>query len=172
MTPETLDKLRIVVREFEALGLRIRAETAPVVASRDHVEVIKHFNHLRIVNERIKAAREMLSDLADELSKRDIPDIVAYVREKTGQKPPYVIEFDDGSVGRVSVSHRYSCSMVDKTSGIEWLKINGHGGLVQETVAAPTLAAFAKNLLETKGEELPPELFKVGTSPYTSITKV
>jgi hypothetical protein len=176
MTPETIQRLRDVVREFQALGLVVKAETNDVVnastANLDHVSMVKHFNSLRIANELIKGAREMLTDVADELSKRDIPDLFAMLRDKTGQKPPFVIEFSEGNAGRVSVSHRFSCSMIDKDQGIKWLKTNGHEGLVQETVNAQTLAGFAKNLLEDKGEELPPDLFKVGTSPYTSITKV
>lgn len=170
LTPESLDLLKSVVRDFEAVSLRIKAETNTVVASGDHVEVIKHFDTLRKANDQIKQARELLTELADELSRVNIPDIFAAIKMRTGQKPPFVIE----GVGRVTVSHRFSCSIIteDKKVGYEWLKDNGHGGLVIETVPAPTLGAFAKSLLEDKGEELPPDIFKVGTSPFTSITKV
>lgn len=169
MQEATLQRLRQVVQDFQAVAIAIKAETGEVVKAQDHVSLIKHFNDLRLANESIKQAREMLTELAEHLSREDIPDLFAVMRDKTGQKPPFVIE----GVGRVTVSHRFSCSIIteDKRVGHEWLRANGHGELVVETVNASTLAAFAKDLLETKGQELPTEIFKVGTSPYTSITK-
>jgi hypothetical protein len=74
-------------------------------------------------------------------------------------------------VGRVSLSNRWSASMLDKTAGMEWLRETGNGSLIQETVNAQTLAAFAKDLNETKGMELPADIFKTGIMTYTSITK-
>jgi hypothetical protein len=74
-------------------------------------------------------------------------------------------------VGRVSITHRYSCSMLDKQLGMNWLRQSGNEGLIQETVNSSTLAAFAKNMLETEGTQLPQDLFKTSVSAYTSITK-
>ena len=74
-------------------------------------------------------------------------------------------------IGRVTVSHRFSCSMLDKERGMKWLKDEGHGSIVQETVNSSTLAAFAKDITVNQGGSLPEDLFKVGTAPYTSITK-
>ena len=141
----------------------IRADTADVLATRDHVQLVTHFDQLRQSNDLIKEARESLSEIADLLSTRDIPDLFKELKVKTTT----IV-----GVGRVTVSYRFSCSMLDKEQGMEWLKANGHGGLIQPTVNAQTLGAFAKNLIETEGKELPENLFKTGQSPYTSITKV
>lgn len=167
MKEETLDWLDRVTKGLVQVSNAIRQETNEVVASGDHIEVIKHFNLVRIAAEQIKECREALNDMSDNLSRVAIPDIIANLKERTGEKPPFNIE----GVGRVTVSYRFSASMVDKEAAFGWLRANGHEGIIQETVNSSTLSAFAKNLLETDGIELPPEAFKVGTSPYTSITK-
>lgn len=167
MQTETLDWLNRITRGLEELSARVRQETNDVVKSGDHIEVIKHFDQLRIGVELIKEAREALNDMADNLSRVVIPDIVDNLKERTGEKPPFNIE----GVGRVSVAYRFSCSILDKPKGFDWLRSHGHEGLIQETVNSSTLSAFAKNLLEVEGKELPEEIFKVGTAPYTSITK-
>ena len=167
MTPETKAAINAVADTLTKLAGMIRTEGTEVVGSLDHVALIKHFADLRDVNATIKIAREALGEMEDNISRVDIPDIFTFLREKTGQKPPFTIE----GVGRVSVSRRFSASMLDKEVGMDWLRKNGHGDLIQPTVNAQTLAAFAKNLQEVEGKDLPVEIFKVGSIPYTSITK-
>lgn len=167
MKNDTLEYLSRVCTDLVVVAEAIRKDGDVVIGSGDHVEIIKHFNHVRLAAERIKEAREALSDMSDSLSRVVIPDLVTNLRNTTGEKPPFNIE----GVGRVSVSYRYSCTMLDKAVGVQWLKDHEQGGIVQETVNAQTLAAFAKDLLENQGKELPPDIFKVGTSPFTSITK-
>jgi len=167
MREQTLRNLRKVVMDLIEVSSDVRRDTQEVVAEGDHVNIIKHFNDARLAVEEIKEAREAIADIAENLSRVVIPDVVAALRERTGEKPPFQIE----GVGRVSVAYRFSCTMIDKVKGIGWLKGNGHEGLVQETVNSSTLSAFAKDMLENNGIELPTEFFKVGTSPYTSITK-
>lgn len=141
---------------------QVREDTNAAVQSGDHVELVRHFRDLRDVNALIKEARTALGEMEDLLSSRDIPDAFRSAGVKTT-----TIE----GVGRVTVSYRFSCSMLDKEAGLLWLTENGHGGLIQPTVNSSTLAAFAKNLIETEGKDLPDDIFKTGQSPYTSITK-
>jgi hypothetical protein len=162
MQPETLVALGGVVRDLNDLAVAVRRDTDEVVKTNNHVDIIKHFNHLRIAMGSVKDAREALKQIEETLSREIIPDVMRSNEIKTT-----TIE----DVGRVTVSYRFSCTMLDKEHGIDWLKGNGHESLVQETVNSSTLSAFAKNMLEEHGKELPPEIFKVGTSPYTSITK-
>ena len=52
-----------------------------------------------------------------------------------------------------------------------WLRATGNlRGIIQETVNAMTLAAFAKQSA-IDGAPLPEDTFTVGIAPYTSITK-
>lgn len=167
MTPDTLDWLTKVARGLDAVATQIRTETHEVLSTNDHVAVIKHFDHMRKAMDQVKVAREALQEITDRLSKEQIPDLFRSLRERTGEKPPFKIE----GVGSVSVSNKYSCTILDKEAGYTWLRKNGHEGLITETVNASTLAAFAKELIEVDGKELPSELFKTGLNPYTSIRK-
>lgn len=162
MKPETLERLTFVCGYLVGVAGAVREDTAAVVATRDHIEVIRHFDHLRKAMEQITEAREALDEMRERLSYKQVPDVMREHAVRT-----ITVE----GVGRVSLTNRWSCSMLDKMVGIDWLKANGHGGLVQETVNAQTLAAFAKDLNETQGMELPADIFKTGTMTYTSITK-
>lgn len=76
------------------------------------------------------------------------------------------------AIGRsFSIVEKTSASMVDKEKAFEWLRENGQGDLIQETVNAGTLASFCRNMLLEMGIEPPPELFKVTTYSTTSMTK-
>lgn len=169
MSPDIYNRLQAVTTDLEVLTAEIRADTAAVVNSGDHVEIIKHFDRLRKSVDLIKVAREAIADMADDLSTRVIPDTIIALKQRTGEKPPFNIE----GVGRVSVSYRFSASILDgkKPEAFTWLRDNNHGGLIQETVNSSTLSAFAKELIEKQGKELPLDVFKTGTMPYTSITK-
>lgn len=163
MKETTLSNLQAMVRGLQIVTGQVRSDTNEAVAAQDPIVLVTHFDKLRHVNELIKEAREALSEIADLLSTRDIPELFRESKVKT-----LTIE----GVGRCTVSYRFSCSMLDKDDGFKWLRDNGHGGLIQETVNAQTLGSFAKNLIETRGLDLPDTIFKTGQLPYTSITKV
>jgi len=152
-----------VTSDLTKVTMMVRTDTTDVVKLNDHVALIRHFNDMRIAMDQIKEARKALEEMTDHLSAIDVPDVMRNAGIKTT-----TIE----GVGRVTVSHRFSCSILDKDKGYDWLRSTGNGSLITETVNSSTLAAFAKNKLEVEGVDLPPDLFKVGTNPYTSITKV
>jgi len=130
----------------------------------DKESLIKHFVEVREVNEAVKLARDLLKGIEDRLSYSHIPD--ALRRDKVK-----FIFIED--IGRVSIGHRWSASIIDgqKPAAWDWLKSTGNGSLIIETVNSSTLAGFAKNRVETEGKDLPPDIFKVSVNPYTSITK-
>jgi aspartate aminotransferase-like enzyme len=73
---------------------------------------------------------------------------------------------------RVTISGLTRASMGEnKEAAKEWLRKNGLGAIIQETVNASTLSATAKALLE-EGKELDPDLFKTTLMTTTSVTKV
>lgn len=144
------------------VAAQVRQDTNAVVATNDHIPIIQHYDQLRKATASIKEARKALEELEEQMSRDIIPDVMRLAGIKT-------INLE--GVGRVTVSYRYSCSMLDKERGLLWLKEHGHGDIIQETVPSATMSGFAKNLLEVEGKELPEDLFKVGTSPFTSITK-
>jgi len=162
MKAETLNGLTLVCNSLTKIAGDIREQTNEVVATNDHIEVIKHYDSLRQVNALIKESREALSQIEEKLSREYVPDVMRSHKVKT-----ITVE----GVGRVSLGTRWSASMTDKQMGFEWLRGNGHGGVIQETVNAQTLGALAKELNE-EGQDLPAPTFTTNIMTYTSITKV
>lgn len=158
----TIQELASICAALTRLSGDIRDQTNTTVSSNDHVAVIKHYDALRKISALIKESREALSAMEERLSREQVPDVMRAnnIRSTT-------IE----GVGRVSLSQRWSCSMLDKELGMEWLRENGNGGVIQETVNAQTLGALAKEM-NTEGFDLPQDLFKTSIMTYTSITKV
>lgn len=164
MKEVTRQRLQVLCEQMVTIAEMVRKDTAEALGTNDHIAVIKHFDELRRANESIKMSREAMSEIADDLSTRHIPDLMRAAGVKT-----ITIE----GVGRVTVSHRFSCSIIleKKAEAYDWLRANGHGDIIQETVNSSTLGAFAKSLSIDTGKDVPSDLFKVGTAPYTSITK-
>jgi hypothetical protein len=163
MQEDTVSAVNEICFQLQKVAEMVREDNDFVLAEHNHVKLIKHYNHLRLATAQIKEAREALNEMEEKLSREQIPDIFREHGIKTT-----TIE----GVGRVTVSYRFGCTMLDKEQGLEWLRGNGHGGIIIETVNSSTLSAFAKSMLEESGAELPDSIFKVSTSPYTSITKV
>jgi hypothetical protein len=162
MRPQTAADTERVCRYLVQVAQDIRRDTAETVATHDHIAVIKHFVQVRAAVEQIKEAREALDQMEQVLSREQVPEVMREHGIKT-----ITVE----GVGRVSLSNRWSCSMLDKEAGMDWLRGTGNESLIQETVNSSTLAAFAKNMTETEGKELPADLFKTSVMTFTSITK-
>ena len=162
MKPETKIDLAEICAALSRVAGQVRDQTNEAVATNDHIQVIKHYNDLRIVTAIIKETREVLQQLEEKLSREHVPDVMRAhnIRNITVE-----------GVGRVTLGTRWSASMTDKPSGFEWLRGNGHGGVIQETVNAQTLGALAKEMNE-EGTELPAPTFTTNIMTYTSITKV
>lgn len=162
MSPELEERINKICGALERTTDMLREETDVMIVNGDHVELIRHFDKARQAQERIKEARKVLEAIIDKMSSQDVPEAMRAAGVKTT-----TVE----GVGRVTVSHRFGCTMVDKVAGMDWLRKNGHGDIIQETVNASTLAAFAKTVEADTGVDLPAELFKTSSHPYTSITK-
>jgi hypothetical protein len=147
------------------LALADLRATLPEVKKKRLGVVLAEFFSLRNAYEAMEESRKQIGAEIDNLSKGTIPEMMAEEDTKS-----QTLELA-GLRWRFTVNQRASCSMPDKDKGMNWLKDNGHGDLIQPTVNAQTLSSFAKNYLEQTGMDLPTDLFKVSTSPYTSITK-
>ena len=162
MKLNTLVDLSVVCGKLNILAATIRDETNEVVESKDHIAIIKHYDKLRQATALIKESREALAQMEEKLSREQVPEILRANNIRT-----ITVE----GVGRVSLGTRWSASMPDKEAGLDWLRSNGHGGVIQETVNAQTLGALAKEL-NNDGTELPTPTFTTNIMTYTSITKV
>lgn len=70
-----------------------------------------------------------------------------------------------------SIVTKTSATMLDKVRGFEWLRANGQGDIIQETVNAGTLSAFCRSLILEQGIEPPSDIIKVSTYDTTSMTR-
>lgn len=163
MKQATYDFAIRICSGVQKIATMVREDTDEIVATNDHVAVIKHYDQVRKVTDQIKDAREALDEMEKKLSREQVPDVMRAHNVKT-----ITIE----GIGRVSLSNRWSCSMLDKQLGMDYLRKTGNSGLIIETVNSSTLAAFAKDISTEKGEELPTDIFKTSIMTVTSITKV
>lgn len=145
----------------------VRDDTSEAMASKDVTTIITHYSKLRGVVETIKTARKALDEIEERMSRELIP---SFFRDNA------IKNVNVEGVGRVTVSYRFSCSIIDdpvvgKQRGYDYLIANNSGSLITQTVNSSSLAAHAKNLIENEGVELPQDIFKTSSSPFTSITK-
>ncbi len=161
MRNSTVRDLHLACQALVEVVAAVREDTKAVMATDDPIEVVKHFDQLRKINADNKVSREALGEMEEILSRNQIPELFDKRSLKT---------INIEAVGRVTVSYKWSASIIDKDRGYEWLRTNGYESLITETVNASTLSAFAKELVQD-GSELPDDIFKVGQNPYTSITK-
>ena len=147
--------------KLDSLINRSHRDTMRLVEGGDIPTLVKHFSALRTEYRSLKDKIEKLEEEVNDLSYRHIPAAFEEQEVKT-------IKIDD--VGRVTVNQRWVASMKDKVTGLDWLRATGNEGIIQETVNAMTLAAFAKQSA-IDGAPLPEDTFTVGIAPYTSITK-
>lgn len=163
MQEKTIEYMTRVVNGMVTLVGLIRDDNETVLASGDHITVIRHYDHIRKAAEKIKEARKALDEIEEKFSREYVPDVMRAHEVKN-----ITIE----GVGRVQISNKYNASIADKPKGYQWLIDNGHGALITETVNSSTLSAFAKHFMEEEGKELSlDDGFKVSTMTYTSITK-
>jgi len=75
-------------------------------------------------------------------------------------------------VGRLGVASDMQTSVLaeNRDAFHSWMRENGHGDLVKETVHSSTMKAFIKEQIQN-GEEIPDDLVKVHAFMRASITK-
>lgn len=148
-------------QKLDSLIERSKRDTAEAVERNDIPTAVTYFHELRETVRGLQAKMSLLQSAIDGLSQELLPTMFTNQGVKT-------IKVDN--VGRVSINDRWSASMLDKETGMNWLRSTGNGGLIIETVNAQTLGAFAKD--ETvKGKPLPDDIFTVKSTPYVSITR-
>jgi hypothetical protein len=80
------------------------------------------------------------------------------------------IPLDEGYRVAVSAQLRASIKPDKKEQAYNWLRKNGLGDIIAETINSSTLSATAKAQMEGENRELPADLFNVAYLPTTSVT--
>lgn len=158
---DTATAANYAAAKLDSLVERATRDTADAIAQNDIPIAVTHYAKLKDTVDKLAAKMAELQKHLNQISHELLPTLFQNHDVKT-------ITIDD--VGRVSIVDRWSASMLDKTRAFEWLRSTGNGGLIIETVPAPTLGAFARTENEA-GKPLPSDIFKAGPTPHISITK-
>ena len=148
----------LLLREFSQLS-----DTLDSVRKLGIAEACEVFRGLKELNDKYSETGKLLSAAIEVLKHNIIPE--KFESSK-------VSSFTTTTGYRVGISMLTRASMTDKEGGKQWLRDNGLGDLITETVNASTLSATAKSLLEEGGKELDPQFFKTSIVPTTSVTRV
>lgn len=127
--------------------------------------LVEAYVYLRQIDAALQEGLKPLSDMLNMLNQTRIPE--TFESEK-------ISSFTSTLGFRVTVAERLVASIPveNKDSAYEWLRKNGLGSLVIETVNASSLAAAAKHMIEEENKDLPDDLFKTTIIKQTSMTKV
>lgn len=112
--------------------------------------------------EKLDESRKKIGEQLTSMSREVIPAIMEERKVRN-------LTLDD--VQRQFVkSVRVTASMVDKDQAFEWLRANGKGELITQTVNSSSLSAFAKQYVEEQQKDLP-DCFKMNAMTLTQIRK-
>ena len=155
-----LDEVTRSVNWMERLADELKAA---ITAPGKLAETVESYVVTKRVNDMLEEGRKLIGAVAQEASYKVIPDKMADEDIST---------FTSRLGYRVTVSQRFSASMLDKERGFDWLRAHDLGDLIQPTVNAQTLSAQARRLVEEENIELPEDIFKTSIAPYVSVTAV
>ncbi len=151
----SIDRLSVTINEWEEKLLKIRM--MPVEeAAQEYVEFRKVFDYLDDV-------RDKWASVKDQFSKEILPKVFedSNIDSSISLKSGY----------RVGISYKLLASIKDKIAGYQWLRDNGLGDIVTETVNASTLSSVAKTLA-AENKSMPDDIFNVVTQANTSMTAI
>jgi hypothetical protein len=158
IAPTLVDAISIINDAADQVARNIDdAKDGPADLARIYIQ-------LRLVLEEVTKAVGRLVELRDKLNTTIIPE--SY--EAHGVTSQTVLDHRI----TVAVLVRASIAADQKEGAYKWLRDQGFGTLITETVNASSLAALAKTLMQDEGRELPDNLFKTYTVPSVSMTKV
>lgn len=127
------------------------------------VDLAKAYFTLKNGYEAIDAQRKRIYHVVDMLNKHLIPTQL----EKAGLDMIRVPEIERSFSPRLQIS----ASLIDKERGMEWLRKEGKGDLIQETVNSSTLASFVRNMIIDEGIDPPEDIVKVSQYYTTGVAK-
>lgn len=156
------DQANYVADELERVVSNVLLEP---IDEMDPIELSRFFVDVRLLKEHLEAVIKPFDAFYEELAKVTIPTVF------DAHKVPS-ITLEEGY--RITVSHALRASIrggTDKQVAHQWLRDNGLGDIVTETVNASTLSAVAKTMAE-ENRELNGELFNVAVLANTSFNRI
>jgi hypothetical protein len=158
---DLMTSAQYVARNLDNLLERAERDTVKVIEEGNIPNVVTYFAELRATVDELKVKMASMQKHLDALSQELIPTLFNNQNTKT-------IKIDN--VGRVTVADRWSCSILKPDQAFAFIRESGNGGMIKPSIHPMTMGAHAKDMHEA-GKPLPQQLFKVSSTPYTSITK-
>lgn len=157
------DRLKLVATLLQEINAEMSVEMGDL-KSKGLNAVLTGWYLSREEYEALDEMRKGIGQIFETLSRGVIPEMMRAADTKTTTI--------DSIRRRFTISKRFSCSILDKEAGYKWLRDEGNGAIITETVNSSTLSAFAKKRIEDEGLEMPETIFKTSIVDITSATKV
>ena len=152
---EILDELEKKIQEADDHLYKCRSD--------DFSNLLTSYYNINEYYQQLDEMRKRLYGVVDRYNKSVIP---AIMDER---------DLDKVQVASIARSfypiRKMTATIVDKQKGLHWLRDNGGGDLIQETVNASSLTAFVKEMIKNMGKEPPTEIIRVNTYSITGISK-
>lgn len=162
MKPETEAACEIALSALQRVNVALETEAAGVTLLDEPPDMVRFYADLREQAERLRETLATVSKMEREFSYTLIPACF----DRAGIKNVNVVGY-----GRVGLTHRWSCSMLNKETAFAYLREHGQGGMIIETVAAPTLGAWAGAQVRETGVEPPEDIFKTSVARSVSLER-
>lgn len=164
MKPETEAACHAALEALAFATASIEFEGREAITQDNPAELVRHYADLREQAEELRAAVANLSKMEQAMSY----DIIPSAFDRAGIQNVKVVGY-----GLVGLTRRWSCSFLEgkKEDGFAYLRDHGQGGMIIETVPAPTLGAWAHAVTDETGVEPPDTLFKTSIARSVSLRR-
>jgi hypothetical protein len=162
MKPDTAAACEAALSAIVFARNLLDAEGRESIARDDPAELVRTYADLR---EQAEALRDSIADFS-QMEKALSYEVIPGAFDRAGIENIRVTGY-----GLVGLTRRWSCSMRDKERGLAYLREVGQGGMIIETVPAPTLGAWAREETEEKGREPPDDVFKTSIARHVSLRR-
>ena len=162
MKPETEAACYQAIAALARANELLDRDVKEVITSENPADIVRYYADLREQAETMREQTAVVAALEQNLSYNDIPRAFDVAGVSSVKVPGY---------GLVTLKRRWNCSMIDKMRAFAYLRMHDQGGMIIETVPAPTLGAWARSETEEKGREPPDDIFKTSINRFVSLTR-
>jgi hypothetical protein len=162
MKPETQAACEAAKKALETARAALFAEAESTITVNEPPDLVRFYADMR-------EELELMASTISELNKLDKD--LSYSRVPACFDAHGIENVRVAGYGLVALNRRWSCSILDKPKGYQYLRDNGQGGMITETVNAMTLGAWARGEVEDRGIEPPDDIFKTSVARYVSLTR-
>jgi hypothetical protein len=164
MKPETEAACERALSALRHAAALIDSEGREAISQDNPANLVRHYADLREEAEFLRDAVAQLSTMERAMSYEIIP--LAF--DRAGIQNVRVTGY-----GLVGLTRRWSCSFLEgkKEDGFAYLRDQDQGGMIIETVPAPTLGAWAHAVTDETGIEPPPDIFKTSVVRSVSLRR-